>query len=92
MAVEVAEQFVSLNDTTSKYKVTGILNAPALLASRKSENATWLNLAELLGRVISRISKGYTLKGANIKISLTGRFRYQDFFSLKNIFRSLVCD
>lgn len=73
VAVEVAEQFVSLNDTTSEYKVCGILNAPALLASRKSENAAWLNLAEQLGRVISRISKGYTLKGANIKISLAGR-------------------
>ncbi|XP_065219823.1 D-3-phosphoglycerate dehydrogenase-like [Planococcus citri] len=72
VAVEVAEQFVSLNDASSEYKVTGILNAPALLASRQSENAAWLELAEQLGRVISRISKEYTLKGSNIKITLAG--------------------
>ncbi|KAK7601662.1 hypothetical protein V9T40_009103 [Parthenolecanium corni] len=73
VAVEVAEQFVSLNDTRSEFQISGVLNAPALLASRRSENAAWINLAELLGRVVSRIAKGESLRGANIMISLTGK-------------------
>ncbi|XKL67849.1 hypothetical protein PGB90_003340 [Kerria lacca] len=72
VAVEVAEQFISLNDTNAEYKVTGILNAPAFLASRQSENAGWLNLAEQLGRIISKIANEHSLRGASIKISLIG--------------------
>lgn len=71
----MAEQFVSLNDSSSEYQITGVLNAPALLAGRRSENAAWLDLAEQLGRVVSRIGRGhYPLTGANIKIKLVGEY------------------
>ena len=54
--MEVAEQFVSLKDTSSKFPVAGVINAPALLASRLAGNVGWMKLAELLGRVVSRLS------------------------------------
>jgi len=74
VAIEVAEQFVSLNDLSSEYLVTGVLNAPALLASRQSQNTAWLSLSERLGCILSRIARGdhSSLKGADIKISLAG--------------------
>lgn len=65
-----------MNDTRSEFQISGVLNAPALLASRRSENAAWINLAELLGRVVSRIAKGESLRGANIMISLTGNQKF----------------
>lgn len=72
VAVEVAEQFVSLSNTRSEFQISGVLNAPALLASRSPENTAWIHLAELLGRVVSRIAKGESLRGANVAISLGG--------------------
>lgn len=80
--MEVAEQFISLNDTNAEYKVTGILNAPAFLASRQSENAGWLNLAEQLGRIISKIANEHSLRGASIKISLIGNYTLHYFFKI----------
>ena len=76
MAVEVAEQFISLNDLASKYQVTGVLNAPALLASRQSQNVAWLSLSEHLGRLLSRILQvDGSLNGITIEIALAGASR-----------------
>lgn len=72
--MEVAEQFVSLNDISSKFPIAGVINAPALLASRNSDNIGWMKLAELLGRIVSRLLTKQTLKGTNVVISLIGEY------------------
>lgn len=70
----MAEQFVSLNNVSSTFPLAGVLNAPALLASRNTQNVCWMNLAELLGRIVYRLLRKQTLKGANVVISLIGKF------------------
>lgn len=56
VAVEIAEQFIALAETNPKYTaINGVLNAPALAASRVPENNRWISLAKSLGKVSSQL-------------------------------------
>lgn len=55
VAVEIAEQFIALANINPKYtSVNGVVNAPALAATRVPENTSWISLAKYLGQVSSK--------------------------------------
>lgn len=58
VAVEIAEQFLALSGKSTAYSVTGIVNAPVLVAALSEVNAPWINLAKRLGQLGGKFLKG----------------------------------
>lgn len=58
VAEEIAQQFVALSGKSTKYAVTGVVNAPMLHAAMSAENASWVELSKKLGQLIGRFLKG----------------------------------
>ncbi|CAD1468068.1 unnamed protein product [Heterotrigona itama] len=59
VAEEIAQQFLALSGKSTKYAITGIVNAPMLHAAIASaENASWIELSKKLGQLIGRFLKG----------------------------------
>ncbi|XP_043475577.1 hydroxypyruvate reductase-like [Leptopilina heterotoma] len=54
VAVEIAEQILALSGKSTKYNVTGIVNAPILTAAMSEENLPWIELSKRLGQLIGR--------------------------------------
>lgn len=54
MAVEIAEQLLALSGKSTKYNVTGIVNAPILTAAMSEENVPWIELSKKLGQLIGK--------------------------------------
>lgn len=71
VAVEIAEQFIALAETNAKYTaINGVVNAPALAASRNPENRSWISLGTYLGKIAGSLvesplsSTSFVLKAA----------------------------
>ncbi|XP_051163164.1 hydroxypyruvate reductase-like [Leptopilina boulardi] len=54
VAVEIAEQLLALSGKSTKYNVTGIVNAPILTAAMSEENVPWIELSKKLGQLIGK--------------------------------------
>lgn len=52
--MEIAEQILALSGKSTKYTVTGIVNAPILTAAMSEENVPWIELSKKLGQLIGR--------------------------------------
>ncbi|KAF3425552.1 hypothetical protein E2986_04172 [Frieseomelitta varia] len=57
VAEEMAQQFIAISGKSTKYAVTGIVNAPVLQAAMSGENASWIELSKKLGELIGRFLK-----------------------------------
>ncbi|XP_076167662.1 hydroxypyruvate reductase [Ptiloglossa arizonensis] len=57
VALEIAQQFLALSGKSSRYAVTGVVNAPILTAAMTDENAPWIKLSKRLGQLAARFSK-----------------------------------
>lgn len=58
VAEEIAQQFLALSGKSTKYAITGIVNAPMLHAAMSAENVSWIELSKKLGQLIGRFLKG----------------------------------
>ncbi|XP_014216390.1 uncharacterized protein LOC106645125 isoform X1 [Copidosoma floridanum] len=54
VAVEIAEHFLTLSGRTDEFPITGIVNAPSLVAANNPTNAPWVDLARKLGIIASK--------------------------------------
>ncbi|XP_012261202.2 D-3-phosphoglycerate dehydrogenase [Athalia rosae] len=70
VAVEIAEQFLALSGKSTAYSVTGIVNAPVLVAALSDVNAPWINVAKKLGQLGSKFVKG--TEGISIESQTVG--------------------
>lgn len=68
--MEIAEQFIALNDPDSGYQVTGAVNAPSLSDLRDPANTPWLTLGKALGSVAAKIA-GDVPSWAGYSVSIT---------------------
>ncbi|KAF6197947.1 hypothetical protein GE061_007690 [Apolygus lucorum] len=70
VAVEIAEQFIALNDPDSGYQVTGAVNAPSISDLRDPANTPWLTLGKALGSVAAKIA-GDVRSWAGYSVNIT---------------------
>ncbi|KAI5700007.1 hypothetical protein M8J75_012697 [Diaphorina citri] len=70
VAVEIAEQFIALANTNPQYtSIQGVLNAPALAASRNPENTSWISLARSLGKISSQLLQTSTFSSTAFSLN-----------------------
>ncbi|KAI5726784.1 hypothetical protein M8J76_008453 [Diaphorina citri] len=73
VAVEIAEQFIALANTNPQYtSIQGVLNAPALAASRNPENTSWISLARSLGKISSQLLQTSTFSSTAFSLVTQG--------------------
>lgn len=58
VAMEIAEQIITLQNPPCKDLAVNIVNCPLLIDSVSPENILWMNLAKKLGHMMSRFYKG----------------------------------
>ncbi|XP_075213430.1 hydroxypyruvate reductase [Lycorma delicatula] len=82
VAVEVAEQFISLKNPQSRFNLTGVVNAPILTASQNPANAPWIDLAGSLGRLAAKIAATEDLSSVNVTVTSSGNgLEHMNFLS-----------
>ncbi|KAK9303310.1 hypothetical protein QLX08_005057 [Tetragonisca angustula] len=79
VAEEIAQQFLALSGKSTKYTVTGIVNAPMLHAAMSGENASWIELSKKLGQLIGRFLKGKLNVTVNSQIVGGANMREKSF-------------
>ncbi|XP_054258492.1 hydroxypyruvate reductase-like [Macrosteles quadrilineatus] len=72
VAVEIAEQFIALNDPKSPYKITGAVNAPVLSAACVPYNNKWIELTTSLGRLLGKLLQDEDRADAKVELIRKG--------------------
>lgn len=73
VAVEIAEQFIALAETNPNYTaINGVLNAPALAASRNPENSSLIALAKSLGKLAGELLRSAAFSSISFSLETQG--------------------
>uniref|UniRef100_A0A8D9BPM5 D-3-phosphoglycerate dehydrogenase n=1 Tax=Cacopsylla melanoneura TaxID=428564 RepID=A0A8D9BPM5_9HEMI len=73
VAVEIAEQFIALAETNPNYTaINGVLNAPALAASRNPENNNLITLAKYLGKIAGSLLQTSSFSSTTFTLKTLG--------------------